>query len=100
MDRFERGLEVLERLEEAHHYTAIPCVSIWMRDARGGHTFPTGREMGLECVPSDRCVLVACTVDEVPRVITGKVLDCAVRLEGVRGPHVRARPMNFMSFLI
>lgn len=28
LDRFERGLEVLKRLEEAHHYNAIPYVSI------------------------------------------------------------------------
>ena len=42
--------------------------------------------MALERVPSDRCVLVARVVDEVPRVIAGKVLDCAVRLDNVRDP--------------
>lgn len=42
--------------------------------------------MGLECVPSDRRVLIACLVGEIPRVVAGKVLDCAVRLDVVRGP--------------
>lgn len=36
--------------------------------------------MTLERVPSDCCILVAGAVDEVPRVVAGKVLDCAVRL--------------------
>lgn len=84
---FERGLEVLERLEEAHHF-AIPYVSIrGYKGSRGGrHTFPTSCEMGLECVPSDRRVLTACLVDEIPRVVAGKVLECAVRLDVVRKP--------------
>ncbi len=94
---------MLERLEEAHHYTAILYVSIWSgkgRDVRGGHTFPTAREMGLECIPSDGCVLIACMVDEMPRVVTGKVLDCAVRLEVVRDTNIRATHMNIMSSLV
>ena len=69
-------------------------------ETRGGHTFPTAREMGLERVPSDCCVLVSCMVDEMPGVVAGKVLDCAVRLDVVRDPNIRVTHTNIMSSLI
>ena len=81
LDRFEQGLEVFEGIEESEHCVAISHVSIW-----SGSTFPANREMSLESIPSDCCVLVARVVDEVPRVVAGKVLDCAVRLDIVRCP--------------
>jgi len=54
--------------------------------------------MSLEYIPSDCCVLVARVVDEVPRVVAGKVLDCAVHLDIARCPRdferVRADGMH------
>ena len=49
-------------------------------ERRAGHTFAADREMSLERVPSDCCILITRAVDEVPRVVAGKVLDCAVCL--------------------